>query len=60
MSALQKLPSRAAVGYLCLGFLSVLLVVDTLRSQPINPYAAPAPMALGSGEAPTAAHCTNF
>lgn len=52
------LPSRPNVGYAALAFLLVLLLVDNSQSQPINPYQAPAPIALGSGQAPTAAHCT--
>jgi hypothetical protein len=39
-------------------FVLVLLLVDHGQSRPINPYQAPAPVALGSGVAPTAAHCT--
>lgn len=57
---LVELPSRPVVGYAALGFLVVLLVVDYGQAQPINPYQAPPPVALGSGLAPTAAHCTAF
>lgn len=58
MSIFTDLPSRPKVGYAALGFLFVLLIVDHWQAQPINPYQAPAPIALGSGLAPTAAHCT--
>ncbi len=60
MSQGKALPSRLHVGHCCVGFIVVLLLVDYWQAQPINPYAAPAPVALGSGEAPEAAHCTNF
>jgi len=56
--ALANLPSRPFVGYASMLFLVLLLVVDHGQSRPINPYQAPAPIALGSGVAPTAAHCT--
>lgn len=57
---LAELPSRPAVGYAAITMLCLLLVVDFWQAQPINPYQAPAPIALGSGQAPTAAHCTAF
>lgn len=60
MSSIEEIPSRPVVGYAALGFLLVLLIVDFRQAQPINPYQAPAPVALGSGQAPTAAHCTAF
>jgi hypothetical protein len=53
-----ELPSRPIVGYAALVFLFLLLLVDHRQAQPINPYQAPPPIALGSGLAPTAAHCT--
>jgi hypothetical protein len=53
-----ELPSRPIVGYAALAFLFLLLLVDHRQAQPINPYQAPPPIALGSGLAPTAAHCT--
>jgi hypothetical protein len=34
-----------------------LLVLDRVQSQPLNPYAAPPMIALGSGLAATGAHC---
>ena len=58
MSIVADIPSRPVVGYGALGFLLLLLLVDLRQSQAINPYQAPAPVALGSGQAPTAAHCT--
>ena len=53
-----QLPGRPAVGMLALGFILVLLVVDDAESTPINPFNAPPVIALGSGEAPSGAHCT--
>ena len=56
--SLANLPGRPLVGSLSMVFVLVLLLVDHRQSRPINPYQAPAPVALGSGVAPTAAHCT--
>jgi hypothetical protein len=53
-----QLPGRPVVGMLALGFILVLLVVDHAESTPINPFNAPPVIALGSGEAPSGAHCT--
>ncbi|MGJ8689870.1 MAG: hypothetical protein ACSHXZ_10150 [Gammaproteobacteria bacterium] len=60
MSRLYNLPARPLVGYCCVGFIVLLLLVDYRQAEAINPYDAPAPVALGSGKAPEAAHCTNF
>lgn len=56
----KSLPSRPLIGTLSMVGLAALLILDAEQSIPINPYAAPAPVALGSGEAPTGAHCTDF
>ena len=56
--SLANLPGRPLVGSLSMVFVLVLLLVAHGQSRPINPYQAPAPVALGSGVAPTAAHCT--
>ncbi len=53
-----QLPGRPMVGMLALGFILLLLVVDNAESTPINPFNAPPVIALGSGEAPSGAHCT--
>ena len=53
-----QLPGRPVVGMLALGLILVLLVVDDAESTPINPFNAPPVIALGSGEAPSGAHCT--
>ena len=55
-----RLPTRPVVGSLVLAALVGLLVVDHAESRPINPFAAPPPVALGSGQAPEGAHCTDF
>ncbi|MBK5934607.1 hypothetical protein C8N32_13116 [Rhodovulum imhoffii] len=34
-----------------------LLAFDLATSAPLNPYNAPPPIALGSGQASTGAHC---
>lgn len=54
----NNLPGRPIVGTLAITFIVILLVIDTVQSAPINPFAAPPPVALGSGEAPEGAHCT--
>lgn len=54
----DNLPGRPLVGTLAITFIVILLVIDTVQSAPINPFAAPPPVALGSGEAPEGAHCT--
>ncbi|MDP1930739.1 MAG: hypothetical protein Q8L60_04720 [Gammaproteobacteria bacterium] len=57
-SSHHALPGRPLVGTLAIVFIVGLVVIDTVQSAPINPFAAPPPVALGSGEAPTGAHCT--
>lgn len=56
----SRLPARSFVGALVLTGLVGLLVVDHAESRPINPFAAPPPVALGSGQAPQGAHCTDL
>lgn len=53
------LPGRSAVGAVTLLLLISLLAVDLVSSAPIDPYQAPHPIALGSGQAPKGAHCTS-
>ncbi|MDO9319080.1 MAG: hypothetical protein Q7V56_12865 [Gammaproteobacteria bacterium] len=53
-----QLPGRPVVGMLALGFILVLLIVDNAESTPINPFNAPPLIAVGSGQAPSGAHCT--
>jgi hypothetical protein len=54
----QQLPGRPLAGTLTLGFIALLLMVDNAESTPINPFNAPPVVALGSGQAPSGAHCT--
>ena len=42
--------------YVALG-LTLVLALDRLQSERLNPYAAPPALALGSGLAATGAHC---
>ncbi|MBR3370786.1 MAG: hypothetical protein IKG52_09155 [Rhodobacteraceae bacterium] len=53
-----RMMSRPVVGGLALGLVLVILALDLARSGAPDLFAAPAPFALGSGEAPTGAHCT--
>lgn len=49
--------SRGAARLALLGLLAVLLAVDLVRSRPLDPFAAPAPLALWSGEAASGGFC---
>lgn len=60
MTSTKPLPGRPVIGLLTLTFIVLLLLVDASRSTPINPYAAPEPVALGSGQPPEGAHCTDL
>lgn len=51
------LPGRATTGALVLTLVLAFVLAD-LRAHPIDPLAVPAPAALGSGAAPSGAHCT--
>ncbi|MGM0632197.1 MAG: hypothetical protein ACQETO_03385 [Pseudomonadota bacterium] len=53
-------PGRTATGLLTLALIGLLLILDNRQSLPINPHAAPPPVALGSGQQPSGAHCTRF
>lgn len=55
-----RLPARPLTGFLSLCLLALIMLVDAAQSLPIDPYLAPAPVALGSGMAPQGAHCTNL
>jgi hypothetical protein len=50
-------PPRRAVAALSLGALALFVAFDLATSAPIDHFAAPAPVALGSGQAAGAAHC---
>lgn len=54
------LPARRFVSSAAAVMLILLLWIDTFIADPINPFAAPWPTALGSGEVPGGAHCTDL
>ena len=54
-----SLPGRTTVGTTLLVLLMGMIGLDLLQSAPIDPYQAPWPVALGSGQVPSGAHCTN-
>ena len=56
---INRLPSRALTAKLLLFAVFLLVIVDLIRAEPINPYEAPYPTALGSGQVPSGAHCTD-
>ncbi|MCC5992658.1 MAG: hypothetical protein JJT99_09055 [Rhodobacteraceae bacterium] len=49
---------RPLVGSLALIALALILALDLARSGMPDLFTAPAPVALGSGEAPSGAHCS--
>lgn|GEM_PF-326112 len=55
----KKLPGRPTSGLLALIGVFLFVVMDLINAQPIDPYQAPYPTALGSGQIPSGAHCTN-
>lgn len=54
------MPSRLLCAAAVLLWVVVLLAMDAAGFAAPNPFAAPAPLAWGSGEAPTGAHCTGL
>jgi len=50
--------ARPAIGTLALALVASIVAIDALRAAPIDPFAAPPPVALGSGLAPGGAHCS--
>ena len=59
MNEERKLPSRPTASLLALLGIILFVVVDLISAAPIDPYQAPYPTALGSGQIPSGAHCTN-
>jgi hypothetical protein len=53
-------PGRNLSAVYALVLMTVLLLGDFRTSRLINPFAAPPPLALGSGLRPEGAHCTDF
>ena len=54
----RQFPSRPFVALATLAFLLLIVGFDLATSTPIDPFDAPPPVALGSGQAPGGAHCT--
>jgi hypothetical protein len=50
--------TRPRIGTLALALVGALVVWDALAVGLPDPFRTPAPLALGSGAAPTGAHCT--
>ena len=59
-STAAKVPGRPAMSIAAMALVVMLLLIDQMTAEPINPFAAPPPAAYGSGLAPQGAHCTNF
>ena len=53
-----RLPSRPATGLAALALIAALVLGDAAQSGLPDLHRAPPPVALGSGLAPTGAHCT--
>lgn len=49
--------TRKLTANLTLIILASLLWLDLVNSQPLDPFRAPLPLALGSGQAGSGAHC---
>jgi hypothetical protein len=52
-------PSRSLVAVATIGLILFLVGADLNTAARIDPFAAPPPVALGSGQAPAGAHCTD-
>lgn len=59
MTTPDKLPQRPTAGRLVVLGMLLFVVFDLISAEPIDPYLAPYPTALGSGQVPSGAHCTN-
>jgi hypothetical protein len=51
-------PARPLIGSLALALVAALVVWDAAAHGLPDPFRSPPPVALGSGAAPTGAHCT--
>lgn len=54
------LPNRLMVAFGTLLALVAFIFADMAGSPPIDPFQSPAPVALGSGQAPGGAHCSQL
>lgn len=59
MTENRRLPGRPATSLLALLGILLFVAMDLISAEPIDPYQAPYPTALGSGQVPSGAHCTN-
>ncbi len=50
--------TRPRVGLLALALMAAMIAWDAAHSGLPDPFRSPVPLALGSGAAPTGAHCT--
>lgn len=50
--------TRPAIGTLTLALIAALILWDSAAAGLPDPFAAPPPVALGSGTLPAGAHCT--
>lgn len=50
--------TRRAVGLAALALLGALIAVDLAGGARLDPFVAPAPIALGSGQAVGGSHCS--
>jgi hypothetical protein len=57
MTARPARPGRLGVATAIMFAAGVFLAFDLATSEPINPFAAPPPLAFGSGQAASGAHC---
>lgn len=51
-------PSRPKIGLVALALIAAIVSLDLLRADPVDPFSVPPPSALGSGQAPSGAHCS--
>lgn len=51
-------PGRTFVALATMAIIGVVIAVDFAATDGIDPFSAPPPIALGSGQAPGGAHCT--
>ncbi len=54
----QGSPTRPLVGFAALLLVLGIVALDALQAEPVDPFAVPPPVALGSGQAPSGAHCS--
>lgn len=60
MSETYRFPSRSVVALAAIAIILLLAGLDLKATGGIDPFDAPPPVALGSGQAPGGAHCTDI